>query len=505
MQIPKTPDQRIVIYSLLAYLLLLFILYFSAFSAMFNTWTSSETYAHGLVIIPIVAVLLWAKREEFRQLSFVPDARMSIVVLLLSLVWFIASLLSVNIIEQLVAMLLVPIGVFAILGRDAFLRFSFPLFYLLFAVPMGESLVPLLQDYTATFTIGALKLFGFPVFVEGKFFETASGKFEISTACSGVRYLVASLAVGCLYAYLQFRSTRNRLYIIGLSLLLPIVANGIRALLIVLLVHYTDGEWGIGADHLYYGWLFFIVVMGFLFFIGRFLKDKTGIHVQFFAAAKSPVPGHWVMALSLSGIALLCGPIILSVLKQDDLAWQSREISQVSAGSGWVVGEPEHSDWFPHFNNAILEVKVLLKKENARVKFESVYSSILAGKGELDVRHQLLHTKFWKVLSNKSLNIELNTPINSSANLNGIEIKLASGDKSRLVFYYYNVSGTILRSRFQVKLHELAQVLSGNYRYTAVHWVQVVELPENVTANEVLADILDNFDPTSLVEFDNAK
>jgi len=505
MQIPNTPDQRIVLYSFISFLLLLLILYFSAFSGMFKIWTTSETYAHGLVILPVVVFLLWTKRNIISQLNLVPDSRLSVAVLFLSLIWFVASLLSINIVEQLAAMLLIPAGAFAMLGRESFLKISFPLFYLLFAVPMGEALVPMLQDYTASFTVATLRLFDIPVYVSGRFFETASGKFEISTACSGVRYLIASLALGCLYAYLQFKSWRNRLYIVVLSIVLPIVANGIRALVIVLLVHFSNGTLGLGADHLYYGWAFFALVMVILFIIGRFLKEKTGLHVELLSAAKSPVPGHWVLALSLTGVALISGPLILALLKQDTVDWKSRDLTKVSAGSGWLVSPPEYWDWFPHFENAIVEIKVQLKKNDARVKFESAYSNVLSGHGELDVKHKLLDTKFWKVLSNQALTVELNTPINTSATLNGVEIKLASGGKSRLVFYYYNVSGTILRSRWQVKLYELAQVLTGSYRYTAVHWMQVVELPENLTANAVLADILDNFDPASLVSFESAE
>jgi len=505
MQIPKTPDRKAVIASFVLYLVLVLFLYFSAFSSMFSIWMASETYAHGLIIVPVVLFLLWTKREIIANISFVPDARVSIVIAFLSLLWFCASLVNVNFFQQIAAMLLLPAGVFAILGREAFLKYRFPLLYLLLAVPMGEALVPWLQDYTASFTVKALQLFNFPVFVDGRYFETASGKYEVTTACSGIRYLLASFAVGCLYAYLQFRSLRNRVIIVVLSLVLPIVANGVRAFVIVLIVHYSDGKWGMGSDHFYYGWLFFAVVMGLLFTLGRFFRDKASLHVEFYSQATSSVPGHWVMALSFSAIALLCGPLLMVTLKQDNQRWQAQALSNVKTGSEWKVSAPEYYDWFPHFDNALLEVKVQLNKGDARVKFESVYTSVLSRRGELHVNRHLLNTKFWKILRHKELDIELNTPINTSANINGIELKLAAGGKTRLVFYYYNVSGTILRSRTLVKLHELAQVLTGTYRYTALHWVQIVELPGNTTANEVLTEVLENFDPASLVDFGNGQ
>lgn len=505
MQIPKTPDRRFVIYSFVTYFVLVLFLYFSAFASMFSHWMKSEAYAYGLIIVPVVLFLLWMKRDIIANINFVPDGRVSIVIALISLLWFSASLVSVDFFQQVAAMLLLPAGVLAILGREAFIKYRFPLLYLLLAVPMGDIVVSWLQDYTAVFTGKVLQLFNLPLTVDGRYIETTSGKYEIANACGGIRYLFASFAVGCLYAYLQFRSFRNRVSVVVLSLFLPIVANVIRALVIVLIVHYSDGKSGMDADHWYYGWAFFAVVMGLLFTIGRFFHEKTGVHVEFYSPATSPVPGHWVMALSFSALALLFGPLLQALIKDENLHWTAHSLSNVTAGSGWTVSKPEYYDWFPHFDNALLEVKAQLKKGNARVKFESVYTSVLSGKGELDVERQLLNTQVWKILSNKDLNIELNTPINTTANLNGIELKLAAGGKTRLVFYYYNVSGTVLRSRLQVKLHELAQVLTGQYRYTALQWVQVVELPGNTTANEVLTEILDNFDPASLVNFGDAQ
>ena len=253
MQIPQSPDRKIVQYSFAAYLLLLFLLYFDAFRAMFRIWTSSEAFAYGAIVFPVVLYLLWRKRDDLLQMQFVPDARISILILLLSFVVLVSQLLSVDIAQQLATVILIPCGVYAFLGRDAFFKLAFPLLFLLFAVPVGQDLMSVLQIYTAQFAVWTAELFGYPATLVGRFLETANGKFEILTISSGARYLVASLAVGCLYAYLQFRALKNRLLIILLSALLPIVANAIRAIVILLLVHYSEGRWGIGADQLYYG------------------------------------------------------------------------------------------------------------------------------------------------------------------------------------------------------------------------------------------------------------
>ena len=52
-----------------------------------------------------------------------------------------------------------------------------------------------------------------------------------------MRYLIASFMVGTLFAYLNYRSTRRRLLFVGVSIVVPIVANWLRAYMIVMIGH----------------------------------------------------------------------------------------------------------------------------------------------------------------------------------------------------------------------------------------------------------------------------
>lgn len=69
---------------------------------------------------------------------------------------------------------------------------------------------------------------------EGLYLSIPAGHFEVAEACSGLRYLMASVALGVLYAYLTYRSPWRRLAFVVLSMVMPIVANGIRAYGIVM-------------------------------------------------------------------------------------------------------------------------------------------------------------------------------------------------------------------------------------------------------------------------------
>jgi EpsI family protein len=149
----------------------------------------------------------------------------------------------------------------------------FPLFFLFFAVPMGEDLVPIMMEFTADFTVGALKLTGIPVYREGLWFSLPSGNWSVVEACSGVRYLIASATLGTMYAYITYHTLWKRLVFIALSVVVPIFANGVRAYMIVMIGHLSDMKLAVGVDHLLYGWVFFGIVMFLLFWIGGFLRE----------------------------------------------------------------------------------------------------------------------------------------------------------------------------------------------------------------------------------------
>ena len=144
-------------------------------------------------------------------------------------------------------------------------------------MPFGEALIPPLIDFTADFTVTALQLTGIPVYREGSFFTIPSGNWSVVEACSGLRYLIASFTLGALYAYLTYRSLKRRLIFIALSVIVPIIANGVRAYLIVMTGHLSDMSLAVGIDHLIYGWVFFGLVMLLLFWAGSFWREDGRI------------------------------------------------------------------------------------------------------------------------------------------------------------------------------------------------------------------------------------
>ena len=254
--------------------------------SMVTIWERSETFAHGFVVVPIVLYLLWRNRAAIDAIAPRPWLPALGGIALLGALWLVASRLRVNSVAQFAMVAMIPLSVWAVLGTAAVRVLAFPLAFLFFAVPVGEFMMPQLIEWTADVTVAALRATGVPVYREGTFFTIPTGRWSVVEACSGLRYLIASLMVGCLYAYLSFRSPVRRAIFVACAIAVPIVANWIRAYGIVMLGHLSQNRIAVGADHLLYGWLFFGIVMVLLFWIGsRWREDLAPAHHREVSAA----------------------------------------------------------------------------------------------------------------------------------------------------------------------------------------------------------------------------
>jgi exosortase/archaeosortase family protein len=146
---------------------------------------------------------------------------------------------------------------------------------LYFLVPFGAFLTPKLQDITTVFVAHGLPLLHIPAYITGYTIEIPEGTFLIAEACAGLRFLIAAVAFGCLYALLMYRTALRRTVFIAVSIVVPVIANGFRALGIVALGHYLGSAEAVEADHVLYGWIFFSIVILMLIALGLpFRQDQ---------------------------------------------------------------------------------------------------------------------------------------------------------------------------------------------------------------------------------------
>ncbi len=228
---------------------------------MARQWWDSSTYNHILLVPPI---LLWLVRLRWRELmALAPSAWWPGLALLGGgmLAWLAGAAAGINLVSQLGAVAMLQAAVAALLGPRVAAGLLFPLGYMLFLVPFGDEIVPLLQAITADLAVMLTHASGGPAVIDGVFIDTPVGLFEVAEACSGVKFLVAMVALGTLVAHLCFASWRRRAAFMLAAVVVPVLANGVRAWGTIYVAQSQGIAFAAGFDHIVYGWIFFALVM----------------------------------------------------------------------------------------------------------------------------------------------------------------------------------------------------------------------------------------------------
>ena len=322
---------------------------------MATIWWRSATFNHCLLIPPIVAWLVWQRLPELRRLAPAAWAPGLVLVGGGGLLWLLGEAGGVALARHLALVAMLQGAVIATLGRSVSRGLAFPLFYLLFMVPAGEEIVPLMQTVTAEMSMALLGLAGIPAHIEGIFITTPAGLFEVAEACSGVRFLIAMVAYGVLVANVCFRSWSRRILFVVAATVIPILANGVRAWGTIYIAEQTGIEFAVGFDHILYGWIFFAIVIVLIMaagwpFFDRRIADPWFDPAALAGPAGAPrrTPQVAAAAVALAAIAPLWSAAVASAGTSPPPA----DIALPQVG-GWTRVEGEGGrPWQPHFAGA---------------------------------------------------------------------------------------------------------------------------------------------------------
>jgi exosortase A len=338
-------------------------IYWETAQSIVAIWIRSETYAHCFAVVPISLWLAWRQREAIAAAPARPWWPGLLVVALMGAVWLVANTAQVLVVKQFAFAFMIEAAIVTVVGLPVARAAAFPLLFLLFAIPAGEALVPMLIDRTADFTVAALRISGVPVYREGNQLVVPTGVWSVVEACSGIRYLIASMMVGTIYAMLSYKSTLRRIAFFAASIVVPIVANWMRAYLIVLMGHLSGNRIAVGVDHLIYGWIFFGIVMLLLFWVGSWWSEPAPRVERSRAPASStaddlrasPALFRRFAALTVAVliVALVWRPLDAAVSGAVDP--RTPALAALPGAGGWVATAAPIV-WTPEFSGATVEL-----------------------------------------------------------------------------------------------------------------------------------------------------
>ena len=343
--------------------------------SMAATWLRSDTFAHGFLIFPISAYLVWARREEVSRLNPTPHPLALPLLAGAGIAWLLGRASDSMVVEQYSFVLMIPLIVTIVLGNQVAKALAFPLFFLTFAVPTGEFLLPPLMTYTADFIVAALQATGIPVYREGLYLTIPSGNWSVVEECSGLRYLIASLTLGSLYGYLAYRSLARRLLFVALSIVVPIIANGLRAYMIVMIGHMSGMRLAVGIDHYIYGWVFFGFIMLLLFWIGSFWREDAIVSKHSLLPEERPNPHTsppGVLGASLAvAVVVAVWPAYAVFLDAPSPGVPALQVPPETGG--WELTNGRLTEFAPHYLNPRAEVSQTYLKGGRKVALYIAY------------------------------------------------------------------------------------------------------------------------------------
>ena len=456
-------------------------LYAKTAGAIYEQWATNETYAHGFLIVPISIWLVWEKRAALSRAIPQPVFAPLLLLIPVGLMWLLAHIVDVAVIQQYALVMMIIIGLWAMLGHRMARFLAFPLGFLLLAVPVGEGLIQPMMNFTADFTVGMLRLTGIPVYRDGTFFSIPSGDWSVVTACSGIRYLLASVTLGVLYAYLTYSRTWKRLLFVLFSIAVPVLANGLRAYMIVMIGHLSDMKLATGVDHLIYGWVFFGIVITIMFAIGAIWRDPP----------EQPAPlksetGSWAVGLTFSVVAgaiLLAAPWAAMGWGLDRAAASPQRDAVVPAPAAvapWQRVNAQLWDWRPQVQGVDGAVSAFYRSEADGADSQSVntaglgvyigvYRTQRAGAELVQYGNRLAAEKNQQ-WSNKALTLETVDVGGQSLGVNQGRLESRRGERL-LVWQWYQVGSIRTSNPILVKFAEAWHWITTGRRDGA--WIAV--------------------------------
>ncbi|WP_407278626.1 exosortase A [Aromatoleum evansii] len=470
--------------------------YRETLASMIEIWNRSDTFAHGYLVAPIACWLIWRERVQLRGLPLTPSPVGLAAAALAGFAWLLGELASVASVSQFAFVGMVVALVWAVMGTRVARALAFPLGFLFFLVPFGEFLFPAMMDRTTDFIIWGLRASGVPVYAEGRSLVIPSGHWEVVEGCSGVRYLIASVVVGSLYAHLTYRSLSRRSVFVAFSVVLPVFANWLRAYGIVLVAHLTDNRVAAGVDHLIYGWVFFGLVMMMLFWVGARWREDDVPRAPARDAAVSRVPTRPGMprgAIAAGVAAIVAVLIWQAVLAGLDAQGRrgSVTLAGLNAGEGWErVADTRLPDWKPHFFGMRRELREIWSNGGPPVGlYLAYYRGQVPGEELVNSENRVLKHKDrqWTMTAEGAHATQIGA---EAASVRSTEIANAASGRL-LVWHWYWIDGRWTTSDYVAKLYQtLAQLRGRGDDSVAVMLYTPVGEGARGAAEAVLADFL---------------
>jgi exosortase len=243
-------------------------LYAAVLPPLMADWLNDPNYSHGILVPALSAYFVYDRRHTLARLSPQPHWG-GLVMLLGGLVMLFFGQLAAELFLTRVSLVVVLTAlVWYLLGRQYVRALAFPLAFLLFMIPLPAILLNAitlpLQLLATQVSTAALQVVHLPVYREGNIIYLPHATLEVVEACSGIRSLVSLLTLAVVFAYLTERQSLTRWLLTLSAVPIALVVNACRIWGTGVLSHLYGTQAAEGFYHTFAGWLVFVVAFALL-------------------------------------------------------------------------------------------------------------------------------------------------------------------------------------------------------------------------------------------------
>lgn len=316
-----------------------------------------------------------------------------------------------------------------------------------------------MQKFATRFVDIFLNFLGIPHYVEGTTFELTTGRFEIAEACAGLRFLVATVTLGALVAYLMYSKLYKVVLFLMASVLIPLIGNGLRCVGIILLAHFTNNKYGVGADHIVYGWGFNVALLLILIYLGSLFRDEQhDIELPQITRSERDTSRQLMTVVVAAAFLLSTGPAFALWRQSRPAVTDLAAITDYLKSAGWSV--QEDASWAPHFPSADAQLQLALTGEHATFPpiemFIGYYARPRAGHSVTAHQNLAWDSEIWNEVS-----VENTSARSGDRTMMIEETIIAAGSQRRLIWSTYWVSDRFTLSLLSVKLLQAQASIEG--------------------------------------------
>lgn len=253
------------------------VLYVPAFVGLARTIWATDEQGHGPIILALSLALLVLRRQAIAAAATAPRPLAGWLLLGLALLLFVAGGAQDIIMFQIGSQIPLLAALLLLFGGWGALRAAwFPLFFLLFMVPLPEALVAAVTGplKAAVSAVASQLLYaaGYPVGRSGVVLTVGQYQLLVADACAGLNSIFTLEALGLLYMNLmRYTSAARNITLAVLLVPVAFVANIVRVMILVLVTYHLGDAAGQGFVHDFAGVVLFVVALSFMLVLDRLL------------------------------------------------------------------------------------------------------------------------------------------------------------------------------------------------------------------------------------------